>query len=77
MGFLEALLFSLEMAHGTAHAINHNPNFKQVCQDRIGIFGQPLKNSDGTISQKCRMVKKTEAEIANEPKKQKPHTQKN
>jgi hypothetical protein len=66
MGFLEALLFSLEIAHGTSHAIHDNPNFKKVCQDRIGIFGHPLKNPDGTIKQKCRMVKKS---IADNPEK--------
>lgn len=66
MGFLEALLVSLEIAHGTAHAIKDNPNFKEVCHDKIGIFGKPLKNSDGSIKQKCRMIKKTTQEIESE-----------
>jgi len=66
MGFLEALLFSLEVIHGTAHAIRDNPNFKEVCHDRIGIFGRPLKNSDGTIKQQCKMVKKTQSELSDD-----------
>jgi hypothetical protein len=66
MSFLVALLISLEIALGTSDAIRDNHNFKQVCHVRIGFFGQPLKNSDGTTKQKCRMVRKTESELSND-----------